>query len=93
MLAPIFYWNPKQDLIKRKVYVMHNSEVAHLHQQITLECQALNRALHGPAGAASHAVVANHYKQIDQYYNQLIALIGEQQATEMTVDLYASIVK
>ena len=72
---------------------MSISEVAYLRQQITLECEALNQALHDPAVKASHAVIASHYKQIDQYYIQLIALVGEQQATEMTVDLYASIVK
>jgi hypothetical protein len=31
--------------------------------------------------------------QIDRYYDQLITLVGEQKATEMTVDIYAGIVK
>jgi hypothetical protein len=72
---------------------MYVSEVAHLRQQIALECEALNSALYGLAIAASHAVIARRFKQLDQYYDQLISLVGEQQATEMTVDIYDRIVQ
>jgi hypothetical protein len=84
--------NRNNDTSERTL-IMHVSEVAHLRQQIALECEALNQALHGPAISASHAVIASRYKQLDRYYDQLITLVGEQQATEMAVDLYAGIVK
>jgi hypothetical protein len=69
------------------------SEVAHLRQQITLECEALNRALYGPAIAASHAVITQRYKRIDGYYDRLVTLLGEQGATDLTVGIYEAIVK
>lgn len=69
------------------------SEVAYLRQQIALECEALNRALYGPAIAAPHALIAQRYKQLDQYYDRLTTLVGEPQATAITVDIYESIVQ
>ena len=69
------------------------SEVAHLRQQITLECEALNRALYAPAITASHAVITRRYKRIDGYYDRLVVLVGEQAATDVTVGIYEAIVQ
>jgi predicted nucleic acid-binding Zn finger protein len=73
--------------------ISHVSEVVQLRQQIALECEALNRALHSPAIMASHAVITNRYKQLDCYYDQLSQIVGEQEATEMAVTIYENIVK
>jgi len=69
------------------------SEVAALRVSIALECEALERAMNGSATVASHASIERRYKHIDHCTGQLSNLIGEQQAKEVTVNIYESIVR
>ena len=65
------------------------SEVARLMACIELESEAMRSALTGLATVAKHAIVAHRYEAISHYYDQLIPLVGEEQATALLVKSYS----
>ncbi len=71
----------------------HRSEVAKLRAEIESACFSMNLALHGLAQKASHKIINNQYKSLDQQRERLATIVGEEVATEMVYDTYNSIVK
>lgn len=66
---------------------MSMSEIARIREQIELECQALaNLKLF--SAVASHRSISHRYENLDQHREQLSALVGEQEATKIVVDIY-----
>jgi hypothetical protein len=64
------------------------SDVARLRQQITLECEAMNRALNGYAIVAKHDIIAHRHRALYQYHEQLVQLVGKKTASEISVHIY-----
>jgi hypothetical protein len=67
---------------------MNNSEIARIRQQIELESVAMQLAMHGFATVAKHEFISRKYDTIGKYQEQLKTLIGEEQATVTTVEIY-----
>ena len=67
---------------------MNNSEIARIRQQIELESVAMQLAMHGFATVAKHEFISRKYDTIGKYQEQLKAIIGEEQATDITVEIY-----
>ncbi|QBD76295.1 hypothetical protein EPA93_09855 [Ktedonosporobacter rubrisoli] len=65
-----------------------SSEVAKIKQQITLECEAMKRALSGYAITAKHEFIHHKYEQLGHYQDQLSQLVGDQQAAEIATIIY-----
>ncbi len=66
----------------------NESEVARLLKQIELEAQAMQQALNGPAITARHDFIAHRYDSIGGLHEELIPLVGEEQATGLMYDSY-----
>ena len=71
---------------------MSTSELVKLREQIELECQAIQHLMHFSA-FASHRVIDRRYRNLDQYRDQLKTLVGEDQATDIVVDIYNQLVR
>jgi len=68
------------------------SELARLREQIELECQALQHMMQFSA-VASHRSINRRYRSLDRCRDQLKPLVGEDQATNIVVDIYNQWVK
>ena len=66
---------------------MIRSELARLREQIELECQALHHLMQFSA-VASHHTINRRYRNLDSCRDQLIPLVGEDQATGIVIDIY-----
>lgn len=65
---------------------MHNqSEVARLIQQIDAECEAARLAMHSYAEVAKHAYITSRMERMGALHEELRAIVGERQATEILV--------
>jgi len=62
-----------------------SSEVARLRRQIEAECQAM-RHLAGFRQTASHEMITAAYDRLGEHHDQLIKLVGQQEATEVIVE-------
>ena len=71
---------------------MSTSELARLREQIALECQALQHMMQFSA-VASHRSINRRYRSLDRCRDQLKPLVGEDQATNIVVDIYNQWVK
>ncbi len=71
---------------------MSTSELARLREQIELECQALQNMMQFSA-VASHRSINRRYRSLDRCRDQLKPLVGEDQATNIVVDIYNQWVK
>ncbi len=71
----------------------NRSEVAKLRAEIESVCFSMNLALHGLAQKASHSIINNQYKSLDQQRDRLAIMIGEEAATEAVYDTYNAIVQ
>ncbi len=71
---------------------MSTSELARLREQIELECQALQHMMQFSA-VASHRSINRRYRSLDRCRDQLKPLVGEDQATNIVVDIYNQWVK
>jgi hypothetical protein len=69
------------------------SEVAQLRQQIELESVAMKLAMYGFATVAKHEFITHKYDTIGTYQEQLSAHVGEQQATQITVEVYTRVME
>lgn len=65
-----------------------SSEVARIREQIELESAAMRLALYGFAAVGKHSFIAHKYEAIDKCQEQLVAVLGEEQATALTVESY-----
>src|SRR5213083_2895555 len=72
---------------------MNNSEVARLRQQIERESAAMKLALFGFATAARHELISHKYDAIGKCQEKLRTLVGEEEATEITVQTYNQIME
>jgi len=68
------------------------SEVAQLRQQLELEAQAMQQALHGFAISAQHAIIDRKYRAFGASQQQLVALIGEEEAATIATDIYIKVI-
>jgi hypothetical protein len=62
----------------------NQSEVACLRTRIMLEYQAAMRAIHDPAIVAPHQFITKRMELISDLQEQLVPLVGAQQATRVT---------
>ncbi len=61
------------------------SEVAHIRQQIELECIAMKLAMTGFRTTASHEIINAAYDRLGEHQDQLGKLIGEQEAMNVVI--------
>jgi len=65
---------------------MSESEVARLMRQIEAEYTAAERGLHGLAlGTGQHTFITQRMENMEGCRKQLAVLVGDQRATELTV--------
>jgi hypothetical protein len=64
------------------------SEVDKLRKKIALECEAMQYIMHNFAIVAKHEVIAHHYDAIASYQSQLEVLVGDAEASTITVETY-----
>lgn len=65
------------------------SEIARLRHQIAQDYEAAVRGLSGLAqGTARHRLHRAHMNQVGQYREQLVPLVGEQEASRIIGELY-----
>ncbi len=67
---------------------MSGSDVARLMQQIELEAQAAQLAMHGFAIVAKHQFITHRYDAIGRCQEKLQAIVGEQQASALMIAAY-----
>jgi hypothetical protein len=65
---------------------MSMSEVARIRERIELECQAL-ADMQLFSATASHRSIRRRYDNLDRHRERLSALVGEQEATKIVVDI------
>jgi hypothetical protein len=70
---------------------MPESEVARLKEQIERECQAMQLGFSGYAAVGRHEIIANRYKALGKYMEQLDALVGEEEATNIVAETYIKV--
>ena len=66
----------------------NQSEIARLREQIELETQAMQQALNGPSVSGSHEIINHRYDAIGQLHNQLVPLVGDEEAGRFMNDAY-----
>lgn len=65
------------------------SEIAALREKIALECQASWRALHDlNSGTALHAFISARLQKMGKHHQQLVELVGEDEATEHLCEIW-----
>lgn len=64
------------------------SEVEKLREKIALECEAMHHMMHNFAIVAKHEIIAHHYEAIADYQSQLETLVGDAEASTITVETY-----
>ncbi|GCE04715.1 hypothetical protein [Dictyobacter aurantiacus] len=64
------------------------SEIALLRRQIEIECEAMRQAMKGFKITASHDIINNQYNSIGGLQEQLAAIVGEQEAAKIAVEVY-----
>ncbi|MFL5628696.1 MAG: hypothetical protein ACJ788_24205 [Ktedonobacteraceae bacterium] len=65
-----------------------SSEIARIRQQIERETQAMQLAMNGFATVARHEFISHTYDAIGKCQQRLETLVGEEEATDMTVQTY-----
>jgi hypothetical protein len=69
------------------------SEVARLRQRMEEECEAMKRALHGFAVVASHEAIMQRYVRLGKCREELVGLIGEEDAEAEMCEVYNRVVR
>ena len=64
------------------------SEIALLRRQIEVECEAMRQAMNGFRVTASHEIITHRYNSIGGIQEQLAAIVGEQEAAKIAVEVY-----
>ena len=70
----------------------YKSDVARIRALIELECEAIRRVFDEPAIYASHAAIDARYRNLNTHQNALQQHVGEQEATQVLVDIYQKVV-
>ena len=70
-----------------------NSEVARIRQQIELETTAMKLAMNGFATVAKHTFISHKYDAIGKCQEKLTTLVGEEQASNITVETYNDVME
>jgi len=71
----------------------NQSEVARIRQQIADEYEAAQRGLTGPAIVSRHDFIAARMEGIAQCHDDLVKLVGEQEAMELISQVNVETVK
>lgn len=67
----------------------NQSEIAALRGRIHAQNQAARWAITGlAAGTAQHRFITARFKKMEEYHSQLAELVGEQEATNMLVEIF-----
>lgn len=67
----------------------NQSEVAALRGRIRAQNQAAQWAITGfAAGAVQHRFITARFKKMEEYHSQLARLVGEQEATNMLIEIF-----
>lgn len=67
----------------------NQSEIARLRGQIEAENKSAWWALHGlSSGTAQHAFITRRFHHMDQSFNRLQQIIGEEQATTILCEVF-----
>jgi thymidylate synthase ThyX len=72
--------------------IEYKSEIAHLRQQMELECAAMHLALKGVAAVARHAIISHRHSALDSYQEQLEQFVGYQQALQISLEIYDQVI-
>lgn len=67
---------------------MSISEVKRIREQISLECEALNRALNDFSMTGRHDFITHRYESLGTYQDQLGVLVGEDEASRFVLETY-----
>ncbi len=70
----------------------NQSNVAELRSEIEATCVSMQLLFNGYAQKASHRIISNQYKSLDQQRDRLATIIGEEAATETICETYNTIV-
>jgi len=71
----------------------HQSDVARLREQIERETEAMQQGLYGSAITARHDLIAHRYDAMEQYHNELILLVGQEEAANILTDAYSQVME
>src|SRR5947209_10561633 len=74
-------------------HAMSKSEIARLRQQIELESAAMKLALYGFAAVGKHEFISHKYDAIGKCQEQLERLVGEEKASDITIESYNHIME
>ena len=66
----------------------NQSEVRRLMEQIDLETQAIERAMHAPSIVANHAAISAKYANLGKTRDELAEHVGDEEATKRVYDSY-----
>jgi hypothetical protein len=66
---------------------MNTSQVAHLKEQIELECQSIQHLTQSSA-LATHSIINRKYQNLDHCHQQLRALVSEEEALRIVVEAH-----
>ena len=69
------------------------SEVARMRRQIEMECEALQHLTSGLAVTAPHSIIRHRYEQLGQAREHLAHLVGEGEATAITMQVYTRVLE
>ncbi|HLZ55375.1 MAG TPA: hypothetical protein VKR06_00395 [Ktedonosporobacter sp.] len=58
-----------------------------------MTCQAFNLGLSGYAISAQHDIISQRYRNLDLCYGELAKVVGEEEALDITVEVYNKIVE
>jgi len=70
----------------------NKSDIARLRAEIEIECESL-KLFTAPAMKASHKIISNSYKALDNKAKELGKLIGDDKAMEAVCEAYNKLVK
>ena len=68
-----------------------SSEIARMREQIETECRALQN-LSQFSRVSNHEAIRNRYERLNYIQKELAASVGEQQAIEISYDIYTRII-
>lgn len=72
----------------------HKSEVAQLRERIEREMEAMRTGLTGLAvGTARHRFIHARLRRVDDYYEQLAAVVGDEAADETVCQVYNAVME
>ena len=69
------------------------SEIAHLKQQIALECEAMRSGLSGYAATARHEQIEARTRRMESYQRRLAELVGQESALDVVTQTYMCVME